>query len=170
MKNTIVVMLIFLALCPDLFSSNINRPKVQNEDPAVIFKKRTYSLSNDSVKAVLKVIQYSKAIIDYEITIVTANGKIEQKGYALNLSSELNNGVEFEADENGKEITVVAYNSYLCNCGNQKDLEIRISTDQQKVGIVTSESLRSELFKSKLKNGKKSEYKVQLCGYLTLEK
>jgi len=165
--NKLIVFTIFLLLCcSGVFSSNRNRQSVQDDDPAIMYKKRTYSISNDSVKAVLKVIQYSKAIIDYEITITTTNDKIEQKGYALNLGSEMNGGIEYETDDNGTELGVVAYNSYLCSCGDQKNLEIRISTDSKKVSIYSSRKLRHDLFNDKVKEGDKLEDSVQLFGYL----
>lgn len=152
-----------------LVSSNRIGQSDQDDDPAVIYKQRTYNLSNDSVKAVLKVIQYSKAIIDYDITIVTATGKIEQKGYALNRGSEMNDGIEYETDDNGKELRVIPYNSYLCSCGEQKDLEIRISEDKIKVSIYSSRKLRYELFNNKVKDGDKLEDSVELFGYLYLK-
>lgn len=150
-------------------TSNKNNQTALADEPAILYKKRTYSLSNDSVKAVLKVIQYSNAVIDYEISITTVKGKIEQKGYALNLSSELNGGVEYESDEKGDALQVNPYISYLCGCPAQNDLEIRISTDKKKVSIYSSRKLRQDLFSDKIKPNEKLEDSVQLFGYLYLE-
>jgi len=137
-----------------------------NDDPAMILEKLTYSISTDSVNAILKVIQYSKDIIDYEITIVTASGKIEQKGYALSLISEINGGVEYESDEDGKVLQVIPYNSYLCGCQEKFNFEIRISTDKKKISIYSSRKFRSELFSNKIQGTGKPEDSVQLFGYL----
>jgi hypothetical protein len=165
--NKLIVFTIFsLLCCSGVYCSNRNSRLVQDVDPAIMPQKRSYGISTDSVKAILKVIQYSKAIIDYEITITTANGKIEQKGYALNLCSEMNSGVEYETDDNGKELQVVAYHSYLCSCGDPKNLEIRISTDGKKVSIYSSRKLRHDLFNDEVKDGDKLEDSVQLFGYL----
>jgi len=169
MKKLIILLFITLMCWNGTFSSNKYSQSVQDKDPSVIWKKRTYSISNDSVNAVLNVVQYSKAIIDYEITIVTSKGKIEQKGYALCLGAEIIGGVEHESDENGKDIQVIPYNSYLCGCQDKYIFEIRIATDKKKVSIYSTRKLRHELFNDKMIEGQKLIDSVQLFGYLYLK-
>lgn len=151
--------------CTGVFSSNKHQQSVQDDDPAVMYKKRTYSLSNDSVNAVLKVIQYSKAIIQYDITIITSKNKIEQKGYALNLGSEMNGGFEYESDENGKELRVIPYNSYLCSCGDQEDFEIRISLDKKRLVFMLHENF--DMICSTIKLTKVKNWRTQFSCSVT---
>lgn len=169
MKNIILYSFLLMIMLHGIPAQGTITGSGQNNDPATQFKQRKYSLSNDKVRAVLKVIQYSKAIIQYEINVVTAKGKIEQKGYALNLSSEINQGIEGETDDNHKEIWVVPYQTYLCSCGNQVSLEIRISTDANKSSVYASEKLRSSLFDDNSSGNRNPADSVQLMGYLYLE-
>lgn len=171
MKRLIILTLITILSLNVSFSSNKNSQSVQ-DDPSIMNMERTYSLSNDTVNAVLKVIQYSKGIIKYDISIVTSKSKIEQEGYALNLNSDINSGIENEQVGKDKEQRVVPYLSWLCGCGDMKDLEIRISIDKSKVSIFASRKLRHELFidNDKIELNEKLEDSVPLIlGYLNLQ-